>query len=94
MKLTGLQAEAVWITLVIACGADAEKQDDFVRLAQQMDSLEYRFQGNLGFGGKVYVGRFEKDPPRVSCYKEDETPKRRKTINNVNQLLTAIAKLW
>lgn len=94
MKLTQLQAEAVWITLVVVCGAHRDDHDDFIRLAKQTDSLEYRFQGSLGFGGKVYVGRHEDDPPRVNCYKENETPKRRKTINDVNQLLAAIAKLW
>lgn len=87
MKLTQLQAEAVWAHLVDICGADKEGQADFVRAAQEKDgdypSLEYRFQGSLGFGGKVYLD----DPPRVSCYPEDETPARNKQIKSVNDLL-------
>ena len=62
-------------------------QAQFVRLAQETDYLEYRFRGDLGFGGKVYV----EDPPRVACYPEDETPERNRKIENANGLLR---KLW
>ena len=95
MKLNKLQAEAVWATLVAACGADAEKQDYFVRLAQEYEAksgieLEYRFGGNLGFGGKVYL----EDPPRVSCYPEDETSEMSRMIQNANKLLSILVRLW
>ena len=82
-------ADAVWAVLVGVCGASPDERDDFVHHALRTTLLEYRFQGNLGFGGKVYMG----DPPRVSCYKEDENPVRRVIIDGANALLAAIARL-
>ena len=57
--------------------------------------MEYRFQGSLGFGGKLWVtlGYIPFNPVRVvnrmyvSCYPEDQTPERLKTIEKVNGLL-------
>lgn len=94
MKLTKFQAEAVWAVLIVVCGANQsdEAQADFVHHAQkeQRPPLEYRFQGSLGFGGKIYL----ENPPRVSCYKEDETSDENRKIKNANRLLAAIAMLW
>lgn len=90
MKLTEPQADVVWLALVFVCGACRDERDVFVHLAQETDPLEYRFQSDLGFGGKVYL----ESPPRVTCYKENETAARNRKIENVNELLRAIAKLW
>lgn len=92
MKLTPSQAKLVWFTLVDVCGADRDQdaQDDFVRLSRDPNLGEYRFQGTLGFGGKVYM----ENPPRVSCYREDETPERRKVVERANAMLVALARQW
>lgn len=79
---------AVWDILVASCGASKAGRDDFVAQAMQQGYVpEYRFQGELGFGGKVHM----EGPPRVSCYGEDENPRRLRTIDDANELL---AKLW
>lgn len=53
------------------------------------NSFEYRFQGNLGFGGKLCVERSLQSPSgflaRVSCYPEDKTEGRRICIENANK---------
>lgn len=84
------RAEAVWAVIVAVCGADPEGRGDFVFHAIRGPLPEYRFQGSLGWGGKVHL----KSPPQVSCYSEDENPKRRRMIDSANELLAAIAKLW
>lgn len=91
--MTLLQAEAVWAVLIAVCDANQsdEARDDFLFHAQERGHpLEYRFQGSLGFGGKIYL----ENPPCVSCYSEDETSEGNRKIKNANAVLAAIAKLW
>lgn len=97
MKLTQFQAEAVWLVLVHICGAVPEEMIDFVRYAKGAvplsfsdNPLKYRFQGNLGFGGKLYF----KSPLRVACYPEDETPERKRMVDHANEFLTVLTKSW
>jgi len=45
---------------------------------------EYRFQGDLGFGGKL---RYDGERLWVTCYAEDETPGRLKTMDDLNEKL-------
>lgn len=78
--------DAVWSILVGVCGASADERDDFIHHALRTRRLEYRFRGNLGFGGKVYM----ENPPRVSCYREDETPARVAAIDAANMILTML----
>lgn len=47
---------------------------------------EYRFQGNQGFGGKVWAGS-RREAPYVTCYTEDDTPERKATRERANTLL-------
>jgi len=58
----------IWDILVATCGAAADDKECFVGIVpeEHMRRLEYRFCGDLGFGGKVYID----NPPRVSCYPE------------------------
>lgn len=49
---------------------------------------EFRFMGDLGFGGKLYRSR---SGLRVSCYREDETPERAAIISTTNLALRAIS---
>lgn len=74
----------VWDVLIELAGATEYWRADFLHHAERTapGELEYRFQGKLGFGGKVwslYRGGW-----RVSCYKEDETPERLAIIEAVN----------
>jgi hypothetical protein len=48
---------------------------------------EWRFGGQLGFGGKVYLSLSRL---YVSCYPEDETPELRDRIAEVNSRLAAV----
>lgn len=84
-----VRARAVWAVLVNVCGASTDEWDDFVHHALRDARLEYSFRGNLGSGGKVYMD----DPPRVSCYREDETPSRLAAVDGANAILAAIAEI-
>lgn len=50
-------------------------------------AMEWRFGGKLGFGGK-----FWRNDNRyyVSCYREDRTAERERTIEEVNRLLATL----
>jgi hypothetical protein len=60
----------------------------FVNVATTQQHGEWRFQGTLGFSGKFYFtpGRWY-----VDCYPEDDTPERRRAIDEANTQLRAIA---
>jgi len=89
--VTTARAHIAYNILVLYAGADP------ARLARNMfvQSLtgdhgirgveEYRFQGDLGFGGKFFLCNFER--PYISCYGEDMTAERARTIARVNRLL-------
>lgn len=56
----------------------------FVTLATEGRWTQFRFQGSLGFGGKVYYG----GPGFVvTCYREDETPDRVAAMATTNAAL-------
>jgi hypothetical protein len=77
--------------LVVRCQAPWSHQRwDFLHhhMAQDFPATEYRFQGNLGFGGKF---RTRSDLQcSVTCYAEDETPARLETIARANEALKAL----
>lgn len=52
---------------------------------------EWRFQGDLGFGGKF---RADGNRHYVYCYPEDETPKRKKLILNLNEAISKLEQHW
>ena len=79
-----LRLKTIWCILVDLCEATPEDEESFVESVSSCPfSLEYRFQGDLGFGGKIYM----EHPPRVSCYKGDETPERLRMIRVTNGTL-------
>ena len=90
MILTEAQANQVWDILVETCGAHEDMRSDFLYQAQQTRRLEFRFQGSFGFGGKVYV----EEPPRVSCYPEDETDERNAAVATANNKLNFLWGDW
>ncbi len=82
--------KAIYEILIRTCGAwdgpDACTQ--FIGAAEHFTALrsfEYRFQGSLGFGGKVWL--YNGEYPYVNCYQEDETPERTKAIAQADQAL-------
>jgi len=86
MKITIAKANKIYDLLVSVGGAWESDRDSFIyHHCDVKDGCdEWRFRGKLGFGGKY------RDNNRVDCYKEDETPERRKIINELNEALAKI----
>lgn len=84
-------ARQVYAILVRLAGAsnDEHTRDYFVfHQTRERPPTEWRFMGDLGFGGKLYRNGFNPDQPLyVTCYPEDETPERKKTIEKTNRAL-------
>jgi hypothetical protein len=80
----------VYTILVEECGAAPQQEyaDDFIR-SMLNECREYRFQGDLGFGGKCY---FDHRRVWVSCYREDRTPERDAMIAKANSRLPDLYK--
>lgn len=79
----------IWDILKEYCGASDYMRDNFIQVALEWDyerlPLEYRFQGALGFGGKVWIQR--EGASYVNCYPEDEKPARRWMMKKANRAL-------
>lgn len=77
----------VWDILVQHAGAWEDDREAFVIVAtdRAYRCLEYRFVGKLGFGGKVWL--WNKPHVYINCYREDETPERRKIMTATNRAL-------
>lgn len=92
-SLTAEQADAVWKVLVEECGArddDETMEYQFKRYVMTpMGGFghEFRFIGNLGFGGKFNVSG---GGTWVSCYPEDSTPERDEAIRKARRRIHAI----
>jgi len=80
------EAMQIWHILIDNAGASSNTYDrhGFVIEAMSGEWTEWRFIGNLGFGGKVWnnCGRVY-----VTCYRENETPERLDIIERTNKLL-------
>lgn len=93
--LTEQQARQVWRVLVEDCGASHNPLEELSFVTEYTTdsayspSSEWRFVGNLGFGGKFrYPGL------RVDCYPEDETPERNAAILAANTRLAALKQAF
>lgn len=90
-----LTAEEIYDQLVDLCGASNAPwpRAHFVSVVRHYQEdkdphrgpLEYRFQGILGFGGKLYHSNSQ--GWRVGCYVEDDNPERRAAIDLMNEWL-------
>jgi hypothetical protein len=82
------QANAIYDILEQECEAFKDERLEFVTCQTRNHITEWRFCGSLGFGGKFWRnnGRMY-----VTCYREDENPKRMKMIEKANKRL---AELW
>lgn len=75
---------AVYNVLVSMAGARESERSQFVALHARFSPPcdEYRFGGELGFGGKYW-----RETNEVTCYHEDENAHRLKIIADVNAAL-------
>jgi hypothetical protein len=73
------------------CGATESHRDSFCWYAMRNGTGEYRFCGNLGLGGKLYL---DHSVWRISCYREDETVERRVAISHANEELAELHQAW
>lgn len=79
---------AIYDVLVKHAGADARDREQFYYAHTIAPGCtEFRFCGNLGFGGKY---RSERNV--VDCYREDETPERLAIIAATNAALAQLEK--
>ncbi len=85
--MTKEQAEAVYKILVSRCAANASKEQEFVDCVTDPNNQEYRFGGELGFGGKFFHSNSRW---WVSCYKENGTVRIIKMMNETNRELTLL----
>lgn len=89
--------EAIYDILVRFCGAskEADCRMMFVGCAENHASghgFEYRFQGALGFGGKVWL--YNGEAPYVNCYQEDFSQAIKKAIAQADEALKALVKKY
>lgn len=75
----------VFDILADECGARESLRDEFRH--SWPECVEFRFQGALGFGGKVFYSRRK---VWVSCYSEDSTPEREAMIRRANERLAEL----
>lgn len=79
-------ANQIWTILVEEAGAPETERKNFVWRATAEGCTEWRFQGNLGFGGKFYNdGRW-----RIGCYSEHDSTERLATIDRTNRRLESL----
>ena len=73
----------IYNILIKNCDANLEELEEFVLYnAKKTIYPEWRFQGNLGFGGKYYAST-----NRISCYSEDLNPDTLKILEKTNNEL-------
>jgi len=90
--LTETEATEVWNILTEVC--DATNDYGFIHAQSTSHCPQWRFQGSLGFGGKFYQSHSVRPDGtfgilwHVSCYHEDLTDERQKTI------ILANSRLW
>lgn len=82
-QITEEQANAIYDMLMEECGATEYWREDFVS-SEVEGCREFRFQGDLGFGGKF---RNNGNGVYVDCYREDVTPETKIMIKSANARL-------
>ncbi len=83
--------EEVYGLLVFVAGAPESEREMFVGTfaAPNCRTMEWRFRGNLGFGGKFWC---EREGFRATCYHEDLNEKTRAILDKVNDALKPLFK--
>lgn len=83
-------ANAIFDIVVEECGAMEFDRRPYIRYAMSEQPLEYRFGGDLGFGGKIYHNGYR---VYVSCYIEHITPERNAKMARANARLVELLDL-
>jgi len=77
-----------WVIVVEECGANFKDGAAFIRYGlDHPDWTEWRFQGKLGFGGKLWN---HNGKLYVAYYAEDETPERYEMMQKANKRLAEL----
>lgn len=85
-RLNSDQAQRVFAVLVEHAGAHPSKASDFrIALTAERPPREFRFSGNLGFGGKLRFPALT-----VDCYPEDENDANLIIVARTNEQLAAL----
>lgn len=88
-----IDSRRIWGILVNHAGA-VDTDSNWVSFRQWFDRAfekggdEYRFMGDLGFGGKFWLHR--RDGMYVTCYPEDRTPERDTIVDATNRYLAIV----
>lgn len=88
---TDNEADAVYDTLIQHAGVvDSESGRRQFRsfYENRFEAREFRFEGDLGYGGKIFFAKYES--PYVTCYREDKTDTRRAMIKATNDALKGV----
>lgn len=87
------QARQIWAILVEYCDAPGDSDTEFIFVGYLVSTpdAEFRFQGNLGFGGKLYNNA---NGLYVAYYREDKTTARDKAERIANAELAKLVKQW
>jgi hypothetical protein len=96
--LTPDQADAIYTVLVNHAGAPASSDSRHSFIYHQTKGYcdEYRFSGNLGFGGKFWrnvtsrPGGTFGESWYITAYQEDTTPERQAMLDVTNELLEVL----
>ena len=78
-------AHAIYDVITAYAEAPESLRDDFVISHVNSNTREFRFCGNLGFGGKYWA-----EKGIVNCYMEDITPERTEIIRETNAAIALI----
>jgi hypothetical protein len=80
-------ANSIVDILVEHCGVNANRRKTIVDDLMWGKLTEYRFQGNLGFGGKL---NYNNSKIYISYYLEDKTPEKELMVEIANNKLSEI----
>ena len=84
-------ARVIFTVLEDTCGAGGRDCESFVEyVGKDLSRHEFRFGGNLGSGGKFHN---DGEDWRVSCYAEDWTVERSRTIAQANEELSRLREM-
>lgn len=88
-----VRADVAFSVVSACCGASPRRRAEFVAAVAQWlhegVASEFRFEGALGFGGKLYTDH--DGSMRVSCYPEDRTEQRDLMVQRANLQLDVLS---
>lgn len=91
--LTPEEANALFDVVVAVCGANESLRNQWLHYAADAEAyrsgLEFRFIGDLGFGGKLLYDGYR--PAHVTYYAESREPARDAMVTQANERLGAVA---